>query len=193
RDLTLLQKPRWAGVILDEAQNIKNPETKQAKAACSLVADARIALTGTPVENHVGDLWSIGQFLNPGFLGGKTEFRRSFFVPIQVQRDAEAAKRLQRLVGPFLLRRVKTDKSIIADLPDKVEMKVFCTLTKEQASLYAAVVEELDNALNDADGIQRKGMILGTLSKLKQICNHPAQFLGDNSSIGDRSWKLARL
>src|SRR5262249_46905473 len=144
RDLALLQKPRWGCVILDEAQNIKNPATKKEKAACALTDDARVALTGTPVENHVGDLWSIGQFLNPGFLGGKTEFRRAFFVPIQVQRDADAAKRLQRLTGPFLLRRVKTDKSVIADLPDKVEMKEFCTLTKEQASLYAAVVGELE-------------------------------------------------
>jgi SNF2 family DNA or RNA helicase len=193
RDVALLGKPRWGCVILDEAQNIKNPETKQAKAACALVADARVALTGTPVENHVGDLWSIGQFLNPGFLGGKTEFRRAFFVPIQVQRDADAARRLQRLTGPFLLRRVKTDKSVIADLPDKVEMKEFCTLTKEQASLYAAVVGELEGSLDGAEGIQRKGLILGTLSKLKQVCNHPAHFLGDNSPIPDRSGKLARL
>jgi SNF2 family DNA or RNA helicase len=114
-------------------------------------------------------------------------------VPIQVQRDEAAAQRLQRLTGPFLLRRVKTDKSIIADLPDKVEMKVFCTLTKEQASLYAAVVKELEASLDDSEGIQRKGQILGALSKLKQVCNHPAQFLGDNSSIPDRSGKLARL
>jgi superfamily II DNA or RNA helicase len=192
RDLALLGKPRWDCVILDEAQNIKNPETKQAKAACALAADARVALTGTPVENHVGDLWSISQFLNPGFLGGKAEFRRAFFMPIQVQRDADAAKRLQRLTGPFLLRRVKTDKSVIADLPEKVEMKEFCTLTKEQASLYAAVVGELEGSLDDAGGIQRKGLILGALSKLKQVCNHPAHFLGDNSPVPGRSGKLAR-
>ncbi len=193
RDLALFQKVPWAGVILDEAQNIKNPSTKQAQASRSLTADYRIALTGTPVENHVGDLWSIGQFLNPGFLGGQAEFRRTFFTPIQFQHDLEAAARLKRLTGPFLLRRLKTDKSIIADLPDKMEMKVFCNLTREQASLYAAVVEDLERNLNDSEGIQRKGLILGALSKLKQVCNHPRQFLGDNSPLPGRSGKLARL
>lgn len=193
RDLEILQKVPWGGLILDEAQNIKNPETKQAKAARGLSADYRIALTGTPVENHVGDLWSLGEFLNPGFLGNHTEFRRRFYVPIQAQQDAEAAERLKRLTGPFLLRRLKTDPSIISDLPDKLEMKVYCTLTKEQASLYAAVVADLEKALKKADGIQRKGIVLATLSKLKQVCNHPAQFLGDNSPIPNRSGKLARL
>lgn len=193
RDLALFQKVTWSGVILDEAQNIKNPETKQAQAARNLTAGYRIALTGTPVENHVGDLWSIGEFMNPGFLGSRTEFRRTFFFPIQVQRDPGAADRLKRLTGPFLLRRLKTDKAVIADLPDKLEMKVFCNLTKEQASLYAAVVEDLNKSLKGVEGIQRKGVILGVLSKLKQVCNHPAQFLGDNSSIPGRSGKLARL
>jgi SNF2 family DNA or RNA helicase len=193
RDLEHLQKVNWAGVILDEAQNIKNHETKQAKAARALRADLRIALTGTPVENHVGDLWSICEFLNPGFLGGPTEFRRRFQIPIQAGRDPEAAQRLKRLTGPFVLRRLKTDKSIIADLPDKMEMKVYCNLTKEQASLYQAVVAELDRDLNGADGIKRKGVVLAALSKLKQVCNHPAHFLGDNSSLPDRSGKLARL
>jgi SNF2 family DNA or RNA helicase len=194
RDADLFQKVPWQGVILDEAQNIKNPQTKQAKAARALRADYRVALTGTPVENHVGDLWSIMEFLNPGLLGKETDFKRSFFVPIQAGHDPEAARRLQRLTGPFILRRLKTDKTIIADLPDKLEMKVFCTLTKEQASLYAAVVEDAAKALKRTDeGIKRKGVILATLSKLKQVCNHPAQFLGDNSAIPERSGKLARL
>jgi SNF2 family DNA or RNA helicase len=193
RDLELLQKVEWAGVVLDEAQNIKNPETKQAQAARALRADYHIALTGTPVENHVGDLWSIMEFLNPGFLGSRTEFRRNYFVPIQALRDPGAAERLKRLTGPFVLRRLKTDKSVIADLPDKLEMKVFCNLTKEQASLYAAVVKEAEEAMAEAEGIKRKGLILGVLSKLKQVCNHPAQFLGDNSPLPGRSGKLARL
>lgn len=194
RDFDLFEQLSWAGVVLDEAQNIKNPETKQARAARTLKADYRIALTGTPVENHVGDLWSIMEFLNPGFLGSQAEFKRSFYVPIQAYQDPEAGQRLQRLTGPFILRRLKTDKCIIADLPDKLEMKVFCTLTKEQASLYEAVVEETNKTLDGAgDGIQRKGIILATLSKLKQVCNHPAQFLGDNSRLPGRSGKLARL
>ena len=193
RDVKFLREVPWSGVVLDEAQNIKNPETRQARAARLLEADYRIALTGTPVENNVGDLWSIMEFLNPGFLGSQSEFKRNFFVPIQAERDPSAAERLKRVTGPFILRRLKTDRSIISDLPEKLEMKVFCSLTKEQASLYAAVLKETEETLESAEGIQRRGLVLGTLSKLKQVCNHPAQFLGDNSSIADRSGKLARL
>lgn len=193
RDAKLFQDIQWSGLILDEAQNIKNPETRQARAARSLNADYRIALTGTPVENNVGDLWSIMEFLNPGFLGTQAEFKRKFFVPIQAERDPQAAERLKRVTGPFILRRLKTDTSIIADLPDKMEMKVFCPLTREQASLYAAVVKETEEDLKSSEGIERKGLILATLSKLKQVCNHPAHFLGDNSAIPGRSGKVARL
>ncbi|RJP32640.1 MAG: DEAD/DEAH box helicase [Candidatus Omnitrophota bacterium] len=193
RDYEMLKTISWSGIVLDEAQNIKNPETKQAKAARSLPADYRIALTGTPVENNVGDLWSIMEFLNPGFLGTQAEFKRSFFIPIQALRDPEATQRLKRLTGPFILRRLKTDKSIISDLPEKMEMKVYCNLTQEQASLYQAVVNDTMNELKSAEGIQRKGLVLATLSKLKQVCNHPAQFAGDNSAIPGRSGKLARL
>jgi SNF2 family DNA or RNA helicase len=155
--------------------------------------DYRIALTGTPVENNVGDLWSIMEFLNPGFLGSQAAFKRDYFIPIQAGRDSYAAERLKRITGPFVLRRLKTDKSIISDLPEKQEMKVFCPLTKEQASLYAAVLEEAEGQMDSTAGIQRKGIILATLSKLKQVCNHPAQFLGDHSSLAGRSGKLARL
>jgi SNF2 family DNA or RNA helicase len=193
RDAALFQKVEWEGVVLDEAQNIKNPQTKQAQAARALRAAYRVVLTGTPVENHVGDLWSIWQFLNPGFLGSQSEFRRAFFVPIQLQRDPDAIRRLQRLTGPFLLRRLKTDKAVIADLPEKLESKVYCNLTREQASLYAAVVKEMEKTLPNEEGIKRKGVILAALSKLKQVCNHPAQFLGDHSPIPGRSGKLARL
>ena len=193
RDFDALRGVPWAGLILDEAQNIKNPQAKQARAARALPAEYRVALTGTPVENNVGDLWSISEFLNPGLLGNQAEFRREFLVPIQARRDPEAADKLRKLTGPFVLRRLKSDKSIIADLPEKREQKVFCTLTKEQASLYQAVVEDAEEALAGAEGIRRKGVVLATLSKLKQVCNHPAQLLGDNSAIAGRSGKLARL
>ncbi len=193
RDLEALAGVPWSGLILDEAQNIKNSETRQARAARSIPAGYRIALTGTPVENSVGDLWALMEFLNPSFLGAQEEFRRRFFIPIQAGRDAEAMKRLKRLTGPFVLRRLKTDKTIIADLPEKMEMKVFCTLTREQASLYAAVAAEAAEALDPAEGIRRKGVVLATLSKLKQVCNHPAHFLGDNSPLPGRSGKLSRL
>jgi SNF2 family DNA or RNA helicase len=193
RDFEIFKGVPWAGMVLDEAQNIKNPETKQARSARAIGSSYRIALTGTPVENNVGDLWSIMEFLNPGLLGTQTEFKRNFFIPIQADRDQEAMQSLKRLTGPFILRRLKTDKAIIADLPEKMEMKVFCTLTKEQASLYAAVVDDVSNALDSVEGIERKGVILATLSKLKQVCNHPRQFLGDNSEIHGRSGKLSRL
>ncbi len=193
RDESHLGAIQWAGVILDEAQNIKNPETRQARAARSLKADYRLALTGTPVENHVGDLWSIMEFLNPGLLGTQSAFRTRFFLPIQARRDPEAADRLRRITGPFLLRRMKTDRSIISDLPAKLEMKVYTGLSREQASLYRAVVKEAEEGLEGAEGIQRKGLVLATISKLKQVCNHPAHFLGDGSAVAGRSGKLARL
>ena len=193
REGDLLQQVEWDGVILDEAQNIKNPETRQARAARALPAGYRIALTGTPVENNVGDLWSLMEFLNPGLLGSQARFKRTFLVPVQVNRDPEATRALKRLTGPFILRRLKTDRNVISDLPDKMEMKVFCPLTREQASLYAAVVKEVEEALERAEGIERKGLILATLSKLKQVCNHPAHFLKDNSALPDRSGKLIRL
>ena len=150
-------------------------------------------LTGTPAENHVGDLWSIIQFLNPGWLGTQKEFKRTFHVPIQTGSDPDAAVRLKRLTSPFILRRLKTDKSIIADLPEKMEMKVFCTLTKEQVSLYEAVVQDSQRQIEAAERKHRGGVVLATLAKLKQVCNHPAQFLHDNSAIAGRSGKLARL
>jgi SNF2 family DNA or RNA helicase len=193
RDFETFKDLHWVGVVLDEAQNIKNPETKQAKAARAIQADYRLALTGTPVENNVGDLWSIMEFLNSGFLGTQAEFKNRFFIPIQAARDPEASERLKRLTGPFILRRLKTDRTIIADLPEKMEMKVFCTLTKEQASLYEAVVKETMDALEETEGIKRKGVVLATLLKLKQVCNHPAHFLGDNTPIPGRSGKLTRL
>jgi SNF2 family DNA or RNA helicase len=193
RDHEALKEVNWAGIILDEAQNIKNAETKQARAARSLQSAYRVTLTGTPVENNVGDLWSIMEFLNPGFLGSQSAFRTRFFVPIQVYGDPGASERLRRITGPFILRRLKTDKSIIADLPDKLEMKVFCNLTKEQASLYEAVARDAQEAIESAVGIERKGIVLATLMKLKQVCNHPVQFLKDGSAIDGRSGKLARL
>ncbi|MFN3325012.1 MAG: DEAD/DEAH box helicase [Bryobacteraceae bacterium] len=193
RDQEALSQVEWAGVILDEAQNIKNAGTKQAQAARSLPGGYRIALTGTPVENNVGDLWSLMEFLNPSFLGSENGFRKRFLIPIQVYSDHGASDRLRRITAPFILRRLKTDKSIIADLPDKLEMKVFCQLTREQASLYEAVVQDAQEAIESAEGIGRKGLVLATLVKLKQVCNHPAQFLKDNSALDGRSGKLARI
>lgn len=193
RDIDQFKKINWHGVILDEAQNIKNPKTKQARSARQISASYRIALTGTPVENNVGDLWSIMEFLNPGFLGTQAEFKRNFLVPIQANHDKDAIANLKKLTGPFILRRLKNDKSIIKDLPGKMEMKVYCTLTKEQAALYEALVHEVEVAIESAEGIQRKGLVLSTLTKLKQICNHPSHYLSDEGKLEDRSGKLSRL
>ncbi|MGI9591922.1 MAG: DEAD/DEAH box helicase, partial [Myxococcota bacterium] len=193
RDIEDLRSMRWAGVIVDEAQNIKNPDTKQSKAVRAVVADYRAALTGTPVENHVGDLWSIMDFLNPEFLGSKEQFKREFLVPIQAHRDPDAIEKLATITRPFIMRRLKTDKSIIDDLPEKLEMKVFCALTGEQGDLYEQVVADAERKIRDAEGIERRGVILATLSKLKQVCNHPAHFLGDGSGLVRRSGKLTRM
>ncbi|MBC8328716.1 MAG: DEAD/DEAH box helicase [Planctomycetes bacterium] len=193
RDADTLEKMTWRGVVLDEAQNVKSPDAKQARAARSLRAAFRIALTGTPVENHVGELWSIMEFLNPGLLGNRAAFRRRFQLPIQSGNAPEAAAELKRRVQPFLLRRVKTDPAILPELPAKQERKVYCGLTREQAGLYAAVLREGEKQIRGAEGIQRRGSILALLTRLKQVCNHPAHYLGDGSRLDERSGKLERL
>ena len=199
RDVDIIKEAQWDGIVLDEAQNVKNPHTLQSKAARLINARTRFALTGTPVENNVGDLWAIMEFLNPGFLGTQTTFKHRFFIPIQSMQDEDAIKKLKKATGPFILRRLKTDKTVIADLPKKMEMTTYCQLTKEQASLYVATLKDLERKINAMDhGIQRKGAILSLIAKLKQICNHPATFLKDKSSIATsksgniRSGKLAR-
>jgi SNF2 family DNA or RNA helicase len=194
KDIKLFSEIEWHRIVLDEAQNIKNPKADLTKAILKLSAPHRIALTGTPIENRLLDLWSIFNFLNPGYLGNQTQFRRNFELPIQKNSDPRASTTLKKLVEPFILRRVKTDQSIIKDLPDKVEQKLYCNLTKEQASLYEAVVKDVEEQIQLVEGIHRKGLILATLTKLKQICNHPMQFLQDDSDFTpERSHKLSRL
>ena len=194
KDISLLSDIEWHRIVLDEAQNIKNPKADLTKAILKLSSPHRLALTGTPIENRLLDLWSIFNFLNPGYLGNQTQFRRSFELPIQKNNNLRQSETLKKLVEPFILRRVKTDQSIIKDLPDKVEQKLYCNLTKEQASLYEVIVKDVEEKLKTTDGIQRKGLILATLTKLKQICNHPMQFLQDGSDFTpERSHKLSRL
>ncbi len=194
KDIGLFSDIRWHRIVLDEAQNIKNPKADVTKSVLKLSAPHRLALTGTPIENRLLDLWSIFNFLNPGYLGNQTQFRRSFELPIQKNNDLRRSETLKKLVEPFILRRIKTDQSIIKDLPDKVEQKLYCNLTKEQASLYEAVIKDVEEKIQLTDGIKRKGLILATLTKLKQICNHPMQFLQDGSDFTpERSHKLSRL
>lgn len=186
----LLDLP-WRLVILDEAQAIKNPSTTQAKTIKQLKAEARIALTGTPVENRLSDLWSLFDFLCPGLLGSAARFKK--FVKGLEAREQDRYAPLRNLVRPYVLRRMKTDKRIIADLPDKTEMKAFCGLVKKQAAIYARLVEELATALKGLDGMKRRGLVLAYLMRLKQVCNHPSQLLGDGAYEPSDSGKFDRL
>ncbi|WP_395728528.1 SNF2-related protein [Nakamurella sp.] len=193
RDAADLRRIAWRRVVVDEAQAIKNAATRQATAIRSLPAGTRIAVTGTPVENRLADLWSIFEFVNPGMLGTATTFKQRYAEPIEKRGDDDAAARLRTFTQPFILRRVKTDRSIISDLPDKLEMDVLCNLTAEQAGLYRAVVDDMLQRIESSEGIERRGLVLATMTKLKQVCNHPAQFLRDGGAVAGRSGKLQRL
>ncbi|MGG6297583.1 DEAD/DEAH box helicase [Leptolyngbya sp. AN02str] len=173
RDEESLKSVGWQGIVLDEAQNIKNPEARQSQVVRQLEADFRIALTGTPVENRLSELWSIMDFLNPGYLGPRNFFQRRFAMPIERYGDTASLKTLRSLVQPFILRRLKTDRTIIQDLPEKQEMSVFCGLTADQAAIYQGLVDQALEDIEAAEGIQRRGKILALLTRLKQVCNHP--------------------
>jgi hypothetical protein len=193
RDAALLAAVGWSAVVLDEAQNIKNSASTTARAARGLRASERFALTGTPVENRLAELWSILEFINPGLLGPLETFRREFAVPIERYGREAAAVRLRRIVSPFILRRLKSDPAIIADLPPKHEMKVVCTLSREQATLYKAVVDEELRRIASAEGMERRGRVLALLTATKQICDHPALYLSESGPLPQRSGKLERL
>ncbi|MBF0201502.1 MAG: DEAD/DEAH box helicase [Desulfamplus sp.] len=180
----------WHYIILDEAQAIKNPATKQTRAVKQLKARNRIVMSGTPIENRISDLWSLFDFLNPGLLGNKTEFTR---FSKALKDDPEGYSRLRRLVSPYILRRLKTDKSVISDLPEKVEMKVYAGLTKKQVLLYKNALTDLETYLENSQGIQRKGVVLSSLMKFKQLCNHPDQFVGTGEYKEADSGKFSRL
>jgi len=181
----------WNLLVLDEAQAIKNPAAKQTQAVKKLKAAVRFALTGTPIENRLGDLWSIFDFINPGLLGSAKEF--TTFSKKLAARPNNPYRPLRELVRPYILRRLKTDKTVITDLPDKAEVKAFCQLTRKQGALYQQAVEELARQLEGVEGIQRKGLVLAFLMRLKQICNHPSQWLGDGEWSPNDSGKWARL
>lgn len=188
---TWLAETNWDSLILDEAQAIKNPGTKQTKAVKQIKAAHKIALTGTPIENRLSDLWSLFDFLNKGLLGSAREF--SVFAK-NLQESPAGYSRLKKVVSPFILRRLKTDQTVITDLPEKIEMKTFAALTKKQAALYNALVQEIKRKLETAgEGIERKGLILASLLKFKQICNHPDQYLGQDFYAESESGKYARL
>ena len=193
RDIDYLKKIQWDLVVCDEAQFIKNHHTHAAAAFRQLNARQKIALTGTPVENRLSELWSILDAINPGMLGGINWFKERFATPIEQRKDLDALTGMRKLTDPFILRRTKDDKSLVPDLPDKIEQIVWSQLTHEQAGLYKAVLDDFLSRADQTEGMRRKGLILATLTKLKQVCNHPAHFLGDGNIQGNRSGKVARL
>lgn len=193
RDESLLSGCQWSGVILDEAQNIKNDAAGQTQAIKNIPADMRIALTGTPIENRLQDLWSLMDFLNPAYLGSAEWFRKNYIKPIEEKGASGKAASLQSIVTPFLLRRLKTDKTIIADLPEKMEMNTYCLMSEEQLALYEATLQNMFEQIREASGMQRRGLVLKTLLQLKQICDHPKVFLKDDELNAKRSGKTMRL
>ena len=192
RDIEHLGAVAWSTVVADEAQLIKNPGTRAAKAFRVLRAGQKLALTGTPVENRLADLWAILDAVNPGMLGSRERFRHRFGKPIERDGDGEAAARLRRITQPFVLRRTKADRTLVPDLPDKIEQIAWAGLTREQAVLYQHVVDQLLADAAATTGMKRRGLVLAALTRLKQICNHPAHVLGDGSRLAGRSGKLER-
>ena len=186
-----LTEIRWQLAVLDEAQAIKNPAARQTKAVKRLQADARIVLTGTPVENRLSDLWSLFDFLCPGLLGTQAKFKE--FAKKLGDRQENRYAPLRSLVQPYILRRLKTDRRIIDDLPEKVEVRAFCGLSKRQAAMYAKLVDELADLLKNVEGMKRRGLVLAYLMRFKQLCNHPSQLLGDGRYVAEESGKFARL
>jgi len=193
RDIEELAGYEWRRVVLDEAQAVKNSLSQAARAVRRLRAGQRVALTGTPVENRLAELWSLMDFLNPGLLGPADKFRTRYAIPVERHGQTEPAERLRVITRPYVLRRLKTDPAIISDLPEKIEIKQYCRLTTEQASLYQSVVDDMMEKIENSAGIERRGNVLAAMAKLKQVCNHPALLLHDRSAVGTRSGKVIRL
>ncbi|HWN27344.1 MAG TPA: DEAD/DEAH box helicase, partial [Actinomycetospora sp.] len=194
RDSDALSRLAWHRVVLDEAQMVKNNRSRGAKAVRRLDAEQRLALTGTPVENRLAELWSIMDAVNPGLLGTASTFRERYAVPVERHGRTDVAEDLRRRTRPFLLRRLKTDPTVVDDLPEKIETVERCGLTTEQASLYRVVVDQVLEKIDDVQpGIERRGRVLAAMTKLKQVCDHPALLLHDGSPMGRRSGKIARL
>jgi len=193
RDLEIIKKENWEFVVIDEAQNIKNPDAKQTKAVKILKSKIKIAMTGTPVENRLSEYWSILDFLNPGQFGTLPRFKEEFAKPIELERDQRKLEIFKKITAPFILRRVKTDKSIINDLPDKIVTDQFVNLTGEQASLYQNVLDDIMQNIEKSEAVQRRGMVFKLITALKQVCNHPAHYLKKQDAIPGLSGKMLLL
>ncbi len=192
REIQNLKNKGWELLILDEAQNIKNPASKRARAIKSINSGGRVALTGTPVENRLQELWSIMDFLNPGLLGGEETFRKEFAIPVEKYRDRKSLSKLKMIISPFFLRREKTDKKVISDLPEKNVRNQYCYLTSDQAALYQTIVDRTWNTIENSDGMERRGLIFKLFTALKQVCNHPVQYTKTGEILPDKSGKLQK-
>ena len=194
-DASKFQKVKWEVLAIDEAQNIKNASTEQAKAVKKLKADVKIAISGTPVENRLSEYWSLFDFVNKGYLGSAKYFKKTFASPIERDNNEQQLEKFKKITDPFILRRLKTDKSIISDLPDKIEHDCFVQLAKEQTALYQNVVDAMLKSLDNAEenSIERRGLVLKMMTALKQICNHPSQFLKKEDDRVDLSGKMEML
>ena len=188
-----LQKKKWLIIVIDEAQNIKNPGTAQTKAIKKFKAPVKIAMSGTPVENRLSEYWSIFDFTNKGYLNTLAKFKTEFARPIETDRDQIKLEKFRKITEPFILRRLKSDKSIIKDLPDKIEIDQYCHLSPEQTALYENVVETTMQSIESSKGIERKGLVLKLITALKQVCNHPRQFLKKGDALPELSGKTAML
>ncbi len=193
RDAEKFRKKEWNFLIIDEAQNIKNSETAQTKAVKSIKASNYIAMTGTPVENKLTELWNIFDFINKGYMGSLTQFKNELASPIEKYKDKETIEKLKKATSPFILRRLKTDKTIISDLPDKIAFDEYCYLTKEQAAIYQNIVDDIMEQVENSDGIERKGLIFKLITSLKQICNHPVHFSKKGEIESEPSGKAQKL
>ncbi|MBV6655790.1 MAG: DEAD/DEAH box helicase, partial [Mameliella sp.] len=192
-DSAKLSKQKWLITIIDEAQNIKNPTTAQTKAVKKIKSPIKIAMSGTPVENRLTEYWSIFDFANKNYLGTLSKFKDNYAKPIESERDQAQLDQFRKVTAPFILRRVKTDKTIIKDLPDKVEKDQFCELTSEQAAIYQNVIDSTMKTIELSEGIERKGLVLKLITALKQICNHPKQFLKKGKDAPELSGKAILL
>ena len=192
-DTAKLQKQKWLAIVIDEAQNIKNPSTAQTKAVKKIKGDIRIAMSGTPVENRLSEYWSIFDFVNKGYLSTLPKFKKKFSIPIEVERDQKKVEIFRAITSPFIMRRLKSDKSIIQDLPDKIETNLYCELTKDQTALYQSVIDTTMKQVESTEGIDRKGAVLKLITALKQVCNHPVQFLKKGEVLPQDSGKSVQL
>ncbi|MCR5261618.1 MAG: DEAD/DEAH box helicase [Candidatus Gastranaerophilales bacterium] len=192
-DIDTIKKKNWGMLIVDEAQNIKNPDTSQTVAVKSLKAEYKVAMTGTPVENRLTELWSIFDFINKGYLGTIREFQKRYAVPIEKFKQTNRAEKLKLSISPFVLRRLKTDKSVISDLPEKVVLDEYCYLSKMQAALYESTLNDIMGKISEAQGINRRGMIFKLITALKQICNHPYQYKKAGEMTKDVSGKCDKF